>query len=665
MHPRAPLSLAILLTLVLAPVVDAKPGRGDGVLSFVADEGGNATLVVVLNTTGGDGAFTFDADDDSFTLSTVNGTANATFDGLAAGSGLALSMREASGWRLAGSSCSDGTPGNVTLVENGTTTCWFEAERLATLVVRVHAPGNGTFAFTAEGEGVPANFTVGVANGTGSVTFADLLPGEAYAVAFGENVGWTVLESDCGNVTMEAGESRACAFTLEARSRLQVVVETRGGDGTFAFAGEGPGVPASFHVTTTNGTGSVAFLVDAGEDLSATLTVPDGWRRDAGACVDVEAPSNGTRECLFRLTKLAEIRVTLAALGGDGAFSLRHGEEDEDATTTRLTTDDGLAWKNLTGLDPDEDYELHLVAPRDWRVAAAPCGDVSLSPGEVAFCNFTVTRLGEASGRVTLAGNGTGLAGVRVYADVDGDDERDAGERSDLTNATGHYELEGIPLGNVSVRVALDEGWRVVSPSSGEHDLRVTAGSVANGKHFRVENTTQEGRDEGDDDGREAEGGREGGGFGYWKNWRNHWTRAQIDGMVDDAADASSTLMPAGYAADASGLDQLIADATQGCRRHFDAERCTTLRAAAQELIDALNAAADHPRGDHQRTGDAEREDDADGDDREVREGKGKSKARVLRIEHASLREIIVILEGLEQELDGKERKGWRLFLHG
>lgn len=666
MHTRAPFALAILLLLAIAPAAEAKPGRGDALLSLVAQEGGNATLVVVLNATGGDGNFTFDADEDTFTLSTVNGTANATFDGLAAGSGLELSMRDASGWRLASSACSDGAPDNVTLVENGTTTCWFDAERLATLVVRVDAPGNGTFAFTGEGDGLPANFTIGVANGTGSVAFADLLPGETYSVAFGENVGWSVLASDCDDLSPEPGETLACAFTLEARSHLRVVVETRGGDGTFAFAGEGPGVPERFNVTTTNGTGSVTFLVDAGENLSATPTVPDGWRLDAGACVDVEAPANGTRECAFRLTKLAEIRVTLSALGGDGTFSLRFGEEDEDATTSRLTTEGGLAWKNLTGLDPDVDYELRLVASRDWRIASAPCGEVSLAPGEIVLCDFTVTRLGEASGRVTLAGNGTGVEGLRVYADVDGDDERDAGERSDLTNATGHYVLEGIPLGNVSVRVALDEGWRVVSPSGGEHDLLVTAGSVAKGKNFRVENTTREAPRE-DDDGRDAEGGRVGGGFGYWKNWRNHWTRAEVDAMVDDAADASSRLMPAGYATDASGLDALLGDAMHGCRRSVDRERCDGLRGAAEELIDRLNALVGHPRGsDDEAAAHDEREDEVE-DEREPasHRGEGKKGVRTLRIEHASLREIIEILESLEEQLDGKERKAWRLFLRG
>lgn len=663
MHVRALLAITLLLALALAPAAEAKPGRSASLLSLDAEEGGNATLRVVLNTTGGDGELVFDADDESFALTTVDGTANATFASLPAGSGLALAMRDASGWRLVGASCSAGTPENVTLVENGTTTCWFEAERLASLLVRVAAPGNGTFAFAGTGAGLPEDFTISVTNGTGSVSFADLLPGETYAVGLGENVGWVVVESDCDGLAPEAGEALECGFTLEARSRLRVTVNTRGADGTFAFAGEGDGVPASFELTTTNGTGSVSFLVDAGEDLTANLTLPAGWRLDAGACVDVQAPANGTVECVFDLTRLAQIRATIRALGDDGTFSLRFGEEDEDATTTRLTTEDGLAWKNFTDLDPDVDYELRLTAPRGWRVSSARCGEVHVAPGGVVSCGFTVTRLGEANGRVSLAGNGSGVEGVVVYADVDGDDERDAGERWDRTGATGRYTIEGIPLGDASLRLDLADEWRIVSPTSGEHDIVVTAASVANGKDFRIENATPEREGGRDDDGREAEGGRVGGGFGYWKNWRNHWTRAEVDAMVDEAADASSTLMPSGYAADASGLDQLLADAMHGCRRSHDHERCATLRDAAGALVDALNAQVAHPRGE--RAAQADDDQDADATEARGHGGKGKTKPHALRIEHASLREIIEILEGFEKQLDGKERKEWRFFLRG
>ena len=65
MRAHLPLAITFLLLLAAVPAADAKPGRSGSLLSVLEAEEGNATLVVVLNTTGGDGDFTFDADEDA------------------------------------------------------------------------------------------------------------------------------------------------------------------------------------------------------------------------------------------------------------------------------------------------------------------------------------------------------------------------------------------------------------------------------------------------------------------------------------------------------------------------------------------------------------------------------------------------------------------------
>jgi len=208
------LALALLLTVVPSssqarPDGDPRPhGRSDATALSVVE--GNATLVVVVNSTGGDGTFSFEATGaglpSSFSLTTVNGTSQTSFSGLPSEERPSLSEQPPGGWALRASGCDAGTPDNITLQDNGTTTCWFDNVHFATLTVNVTSEGgDGTFAFEASGGGLPASFNVTTVNGSAWVVFANVTPDENVSVREIVPDDWDLANATCeGNLSLEA-----------------------------------------------------------------------------------------------------------------------------------------------------------------------------------------------------------------------------------------------------------------------------------------------------------------------------------------------------------------------------------------------------------------------------------------------------------------------------
>jgi hypothetical protein len=89
------------------------------------------TLVIVKNTVGGNGTFSFTGTgtgvSPSFDLTTSGRTASQTFSGLTPGSGYAVSEAAASGWAQTSASCTGegNTPAHVTIIGGGAVTCTF------------------------------------------------------------------------------------------------------------------------------------------------------------------------------------------------------------------------------------------------------------------------------------------------------------------------------------------------------------------------------------------------------------------------------------------------------------------------------------------------------------------------------------------------------------
>jgi cyclophilin family peptidyl-prolyl cis-trans isomerase len=77
-----------------------------------------------------------------------------------------------------------------------------------------------------------------------------------------------------------------------------------------------------------------------------------------------------------------------------------------------------------------------------------------------------------------------GLAGWMIYADANDNGALDAGETSAVTDATGHYLLDGLSLGTHIVREVLQSGWAQTAPAAGFHSVTIGAENGATGIDF-------------------------------------------------------------------------------------------------------------------------------------------------------------------------------------
>ncbi len=116
---------------------------------------------------------------------------------------------------------------------------------------------------------------------------------------------------------------------------------------------------------------------------------------------------------------------------------------------------------------------------------------VTLSAGGSLTVNFGATNFGAVTGTLfnDLNGNNAqdvgdvGLAGRKVFLDVDGDLVWDAAEPFGLTNANGSYRVDGVSAGtpnNVAIEVL--NGWKNVAPLA--PFVTVQAGKVTTGANL-------------------------------------------------------------------------------------------------------------------------------------------------------------------------------------
>lgn len=616
--------LALLAALLLAaPALAAGPHGAEGpkarVLAASAGEG-NATLVVVVNATGGDLALPFDAAGSglpaSFSVQTAGGVGSAAFANLAGANASLQPLLPPSGWRLRHAACDAGAPANVTLTQNATSTCWFDLLKLASLVVTVRsAGGDAAFPFQATGAGLPASFTVNATNGTGALAFADLEPGAARSLAPAPPAGWTLAASACTTgaptgFTPAAGQTVACVFDLVRVPAFTTRVLARGGDGAFSFEPAAPGLfPEGFQVATENGTGAATRSdLEWNRTYGLRHAVPAGWKLHNATC-DAGRPDNFTLPpgsgfaCTYRYTKLGEVRVRLLTHGGDGAFGLLAAGNSSLPARSTVATSAGAGGVSFSDVDPDSVATLAVEVPSGWRLTASTCTvgtPAALAPpaGGNATCMFELTRLAELRGAVyhdrdrdgARDGGEEGLAGLVLFLDHDDDRTIDASEATAVTDATGAYVFRDILPGWARVRETVPTGWTATAPSNATRLVGLAPGALATGVDFG--NARAAGRDGKDRDDRDEDDDRDErwSGPGYWRGALRD--AAAWDARVGAISGSSAWLMPAGYSADASGARWLLHDATKHCERDLGKLGCARLKFEARLLVLRLNLAA-------------------------------------------------------------------------
>ena len=344
------------------------------------------SIIVVKRAVGGDATFDFVSQSlGNFTLTTVNGQAQRSFDNLADGV-YDLSETVPAGWTLSIVTGSDGSPVyTLALHAAEPVTCTFDNAKQDTLIVEKRTRGgDGAFAFTSPQLGA---FTLTTSGGTtaaasiASQSFTGLAAG-TYSIAETVPAGWRQTGATCDN-----GDA-------------PVVVEkrTRGGDGAFAFTATGPAATpiAPFTLTTSGGVASQSFTGLAAGTYNIAETVPAGWRQTGATCDNGNPPSNvqlapgQTVKCTFDNEKQDTITVVKRAVGGDGSFDF----VSQSLGNFSLTTVNGEARRSFGNLAPGT-YSIAETVPAGWNLSDATCSDgsnpasVQLSPGEAVACTFT------------------------------------------------------------------------------------------------------------------------------------------------------------------------------------------------------------------------------------------------------------------------------------
>ncbi|MCB0151657.1 MAG: hypothetical protein KDE01_28885, partial [Caldilineaceae bacterium] len=99
----------------------------------------------------------------SFSLTTVNGTATRSFNGLTPAT-YNIAETPQAGWAQTGASCDNGaTPDNIALAAGATVRCIFTDTKLSSItVIKTTTGGDGSFAFT----GSLGSFSLSTVSGT-------------------------------------------------------------------------------------------------------------------------------------------------------------------------------------------------------------------------------------------------------------------------------------------------------------------------------------------------------------------------------------------------------------------------------------------------------------------------------------------------------------------
>ncbi|MEM4302033.1 MAG: hypothetical protein QW570_08030, partial [Candidatus Caldarchaeum sp.] len=263
-----------------------------------------------FSTTGGLVPATFDLDDDADpTLPNTQ-----TYTGLAPGTYTVTEADPSPGFLLTAINCSAGGSGDVpsrtatiTLTPGAVVTCTFVNEKqLGTIVIEKTAlGGDDTFSYTST---IPSNstFQITTSGGSGSQTFANLVPGSYNVTESAPPAGWdftslvcvdpdngTTVAGPTATIDLDAGETVTCTYTNTKRGTIVIEKSAVGGDATFDYTTSGTGgLPANFQITTVGGTGSQTFAnIVPGAHTVTEDTPPANWNLTSLTCSD---PDNGT-----------------------------------------------------------------------------------------------------------------------------------------------------------------------------------------------------------------------------------------------------------------------------------------------------------------------------------------------------------------------------------
>jgi plastocyanin len=299
--------------------------------------------------------------------------------------------------------------------------------------------GDDTFSYTASGSGIPPSFSITTTGGSGSQTFSNLASGSYTVTEQGPPAGWaftglacidpdggTTVSGQTATIDLDPGETVTCTFTNTRQGTVVINKSAVGGDDTFSYTASGSGIPPSFSITTTGGSGSQTFSNLASGSYTVTEQGPPaGWAFTGLACIDpdggttvsgqtatIDLDPGETVTCTFTNTRQGAITIikdtvpddpqdfSFTTTGGltPATFSL---DDDGDATlpNTQTYTNVAPGTYTITEGDPTPAFDLTGIqcTVSGAGTSATPNVaqrrvDITLGPGGQVTCTFTNTK---------------------------------------------------------------------------------------------------------------------------------------------------------------------------------------------------------------------------------------------------------------------------------
>lgn len=303
---------------------------------------------------------------------------------------------------------------------------------------------------------------------------------------------------------------------LDGTWTLQVVNQPGGGTGVINGWSLEAVTDLDEPLTLSNADGSFGFTGLAPGDYQIRPLLPDGWTQIAPVA---DAPRIVTLAANQTVTGLD---FAVQGPGGIIPGKLRgavyndfNADGDADPGEPALPGFTVYLDDNLSNtLDPGEAYVLtdaqgryafddlpagiyhvRLNTPINWNLSgpSATLHSVNLAAGQIAddldfgaYQRIVRGRVWEdLNANAARDASDPALSGWTVYADLDASGSLTAGDVSDLTDASGVYELLGLPRASVNVRVVLPSNWYPSTPAAGAHlDLDLAATPIIENRDF-------------------------------------------------------------------------------------------------------------------------------------------------------------------------------------
>jgi prealbumin domain-containing protein len=372
------------------------------------------------STSGGLVPSSFQLDDDS-DPALANTT---TFSGLDAGT-YSINQSSVSGWDLASSSCSDGSPANdINLSTNELVTCTFVNKKPGNLVVVEDSLPDDPqdFSFAAGGGLSPSSFQLDDdANPTlsNTRTFSNIQAKNGYSLAETVPGGWALSSATCSdgspiaNVDVGPAETVTCTFLNSKRATITVVKDAQPNDAQdFSFSATGGLSPTGFQLDDdSDGTLSnqqIFSNVAPGSGYGVSETVPSGWTQSSATCSDGSPVSNINASpgeqitCTFVNKKRGSITIVKDAQPNDpqdfsftagGGLSPTSFQLDDDSDGTLSNT------RTFANVPAAAGYSVAETPVSGWTPSSScsdgsPVSNIDVAPGENVTCTFTNQRAG-------------------------------------------------------------------------------------------------------------------------------------------------------------------------------------------------------------------------------------------------------------------------------